>query len=165
MEKTYVALYRPIAVRDVQLCKGDVYGPDVAMDDDVWEDCQEAEVYIGVFTGEHASVLQQVAAQEGCREDAIRLVELPVEAQPSKRVLEGDVYRVRTSFGSSWLVETAADRSMKGICEFCAEKAAKGDLITSVTQIFANRTATPRVAVMKRPEYKAAFKSENMEKE
>lgn len=75
--KYYVAVYSQVAVRDAQICMGDPYGDDVVADDDSWQDCDSAEVYIGIFTGSsEADVIAKVAAQEGCSESAIRLIPL-----------------------------------------------------------------------------------------
>lgn len=158
--KTYVALYRAAAVRDVQLCKGDVYGPDVALDEESWEDCQEAEVFVGIFTGNYESILKQVAAQEGCQEDAIRLQEVPSTTENGARSIEGAVYRVRTHCTPrTWLVETNNNDTMQALCKFCAKLSAKGYVISSVTEITDNGT-TPRVSVLQQPAYKAALKDE-----
>ena len=76
-EPAYVAAYRQAAVRDAQICVGDPFSDDAADNDDVWQDCDSAEVYIGIFTGTNeADVIAKVAAQEGCSESAIRLIPL-----------------------------------------------------------------------------------------
>ena len=78
MDKKYIALYRSAAVRDVQICMGDPDTDDVLWDDGLWSDCPEAEVYIGTCIGSSAeAVLHNVAAREGCNENAIRLI--PIE--------------------------------------------------------------------------------------
>ena len=76
-EPAYVAAYRQAAVRDAQICVDDPFSDDVANNDDMWQDCDSAEVYIGIFTGTNeADVIAKVAAQEGCSESAIRLIPL-----------------------------------------------------------------------------------------
>ena len=75
--EAYVAVYRQTAVRDTQICVGDPFSDDAADNDDVWQDCDSAEVYIGIFTGtSEADVIAKAAAQEGCSESAIRLIPL-----------------------------------------------------------------------------------------
>ena len=45
--------------------------------DNIWQDCDSAEVYIGIFTGtSEADVIAKAAAQEGCSESSIRLIPL-----------------------------------------------------------------------------------------
>ena len=86
--EAYVAVYRQTAVRDTQICVGDPFSDDAADNDDVWQDCDSAEVYIGIFTGtSEADVIAKAAAQEGCSESAIRLTPLK---ESDKQVTEFD---------------------------------------------------------------------------
>ncbi len=88
-ETMYIALYANNAVRDAQICKGDPEKEDI-WEDDYWEDIEDAEVFVGVFSGPSAeAVLADVVAREGCHENAIRLI--PLAAYHSKALLKDNV--------------------------------------------------------------------------
>ena len=62
--KRYVAVIRPSAARDVQVAKIPDADP---MDDDVWADQPDAQVYLGLFSGPDALAR---AAAYGCTDPA-----------------------------------------------------------------------------------------------
>lgn len=83
------------------------------------------------------------------------------------RQVKGTMFRVRCAW-HNYLIEVVDDEDqMKSLAEACAEIALGGDHITSVTQVFADRTGTPRVSVLTTKEYRQALKdvSERMRKE
>ena len=48
MEKKFIAVIESGAVRDVQFCTSVVTDP---LNDELWEDLPEAEVFLGVYEG------------------------------------------------------------------------------------------------------------------
>lgn len=71
--KAYVALIKSSAVRDVQVCKGK--DPDPLSDD--WEDCREAEVFIGVYRECSEEEAIKEAARYACTvPENIRLISI-----------------------------------------------------------------------------------------
>ena len=71
--------------------------------------------------------------------------------------IKGCVYRIKTK-SAAWLVEVDENEDqIAELAKFCAEKAAMGYLITSVTRIFDCSTDTPRIAVLSSPDYKKAY--------
>lgn len=80
------------------------------------------------------------------------------------REIEGILFRVRGVF-HSWLVEVSPHKVEEELAEFCARKELSGDHISSVTRVFATTSDSPRVRVLSTPEYKAALKKLQMEKE
>ena len=70
------------------------------------------------------------------------------------RQIVGMLFRVKCMY-RSYLVEvydTGLDNDE--LAEFCAKISAKGEIITSVTRIFENRSETPRVSVLTTKTYK-----------
>lgn len=61
----------------------------------------------------------------------------------------------------SYLVEVY-DKGFENdaLAEFCAKISAKGEVITSVTRIFENRSETPRVSVLTTKTYKRYLSKE-----
>lgn len=71
----YVAVYANNATRDTQVCKVDPTSDAAWEDDDNWEDVEDAEVFVGIFSGpSEKAVLNMVVVQENCHEDDIRLI-------------------------------------------------------------------------------------------
>ena len=79
------------------------------------------------------------------------------------RAIEGIVYRVKAG-KNSFLVETNEASCFEELCEFCAEKTVEGHVITSVTRVYVSDGSSPRVSVLGQPEYKAALKRLQAEK-
>lgn len=74
------------------------------------------------------------------------------------RELSGDVYRIKTTIGGM-LVEVPCDPDgFTALVRFCAAYALDGNIITQVSRISSYTTATPRVSVLGREEYKAELK-------
>ena len=74
MMKKYIALYRNNAARDTQICKEN---PDTVshLDDDVWEDCPDAQVYIGLFCAvNEEQAIESAAATEACDKNCICVI-------------------------------------------------------------------------------------------
>lgn len=72
MKRKYVAVIEAFAVRDVQFCKSadtDPFG-------DFWEDLSGAEVFVGIYFGEHDKVLQEAADEIGTDPNNIRLIDV-----------------------------------------------------------------------------------------
>lgn len=79
--------------------------------------------------------------------------------------INGRLFRVRGPY-SAWLVETSPYGDwLQELAEFCAQKAVAGQVISSVTELYAHDTSTPRVAILNTKEYKAAFKTLMAKKE
>lgn len=77
-KKNWVALYHNCAVRDAQICKMDQDSVEDPWEDEHWEDVEEAEVFIGIFTAETEREAEELAAaQENCDRAAIRVIEVP----------------------------------------------------------------------------------------
>lgn len=95
--KSYVAVYHECAVRDAQICKANQDTvPGDPWDDEYWEDAEDAQAFIGIFTAEtEMDATRQVTEQEGCAESAIRLIE--VKGQDSSPYAE-DVMNVVREF-------------------------------------------------------------------
>lgn len=75
--KNYVAVYHNCATRDTQICKHDQEKLEQPWEDEYWEDVEDAEVFIGIFTAEtEDEATRQVMEQEGCDESAFRLIEV-----------------------------------------------------------------------------------------
>lgn len=76
--KNYVAVYHECAVRDAQICKVNQDNvPGEPWDDEYWEDVEDAQAFIGVFTAEtELDATRQAMEQESCDEYAIRLIEV-----------------------------------------------------------------------------------------
>lgn len=75
--KTYVAVYHNCATRDTQICKLNQDNLEQPWEDEYWEDVEDAEVFIGIFTAEtEGEAMMQVIEQEGCDEYAVRLIEV-----------------------------------------------------------------------------------------
>lgn len=76
-ERTYAAVIRPGAVRDVQFCINADCDPE---DDDAWDDAKSPELFLGVFTGTDDRKILARAAEYGCTvPENIRLVPVPVK--------------------------------------------------------------------------------------
>ena len=58
MEKKFIAVIESGAVRDVQFCTSVVTDP---LNDELWEDLPEAEVFLGVYEGKREEVLAKAA--------------------------------------------------------------------------------------------------------
>lgn len=74
MDEKYIALFCEAAVRDVQVCLGDLDTPDLVLDDDSWVDMNGARVFIGVFDGTREKVLEEVSRAEHCPPQNIILI-------------------------------------------------------------------------------------------
>lgn len=72
---TFIAVVKPSAVRDVQICTKSDTDPTCDLEDD-WYDMDDAEVYLGVFYGKDAA--KQAAKFANTTEDNIRLI--PVDS-------------------------------------------------------------------------------------
>ena len=71
--KRYIALYKDSATRDTQICKEDPAAVS-PLDDDGWEDCPNALVYIGLFNGMSRDMARkEVSKSEGCDPTCIEL--------------------------------------------------------------------------------------------
>lgn len=71
--KRYIAMYNEAATRDTQICKENpaIVSP---LDDDVWEDCPDALVYIGLFSGmDEAGATKAACEMENCDPNCIQL--------------------------------------------------------------------------------------------
>lgn len=74
--KRYIALYKDSATRDTQICKEDPAAVS-PLDDDGWEDCPNALVYIGLFNGMSRDMARkEVSKSEGCDPTCIELVQV-----------------------------------------------------------------------------------------
>lgn len=66
----YVATIRSGAVRDAQFCTNELCEPD---DDAAWLDIEDAEVYLGIFSGTEAEALDAAAEYAGTHPHNIQL--------------------------------------------------------------------------------------------
>jgi len=70
------------------------------------------------------------------------------------KIIEGIVYRVKTVSGG-FLVEVPDNGDTIGeLCRLCARLTMEGHVISSVTRVFECDPSTPRVSVLRQPEYK-----------
>lgn len=87
MTQLYAAVYCCGATRDVQICKGDYNAEGADLNDEIWEDCPDAEVFIGFFSGTNTEDIRaQVAKQEGCKKSSVLLI--PARTKPQDSELE-----------------------------------------------------------------------------
>lgn len=73
MEKKFIAVIESGAVWDVQFCTSVVTDP---LNDELWEDLPEAEVFLGVYEGKREEVLAKAAAYAQTSSYNIRLIEV-----------------------------------------------------------------------------------------
>ena len=73
MEKKFIAVIESGAVRDVQFCTSVVTDP---LNDELWEDLPEAEVFLGVYEGKREEVLAKAAAYAQPSSYNIRLIDV-----------------------------------------------------------------------------------------
>ncbi|WP_289026717.1 hypothetical protein [uncultured Flavonifractor sp.] len=105
--KKYIALYQSGAVRDAQLCKEDP-GTASPLDEDVWEDCFDAQVYIGLFYGMDEQAARKAAAEsEGCSQNCVCLV--PVAEQ------EEFHYLLKFAAGADFNAGGLAERQLRAL--------------------------------------------------
>lgn len=112
--KNYVALYHNCAVRDAQICKVNQEAvPGEPWDDEYWQDLEDAEVFIGIYSAEtELDAARQVTKQEGCDESAIKLIE--VGSQGSSFFSE-DVVNVVREFCEKYSGNEKAENLILGI--------------------------------------------------
>lgn len=112
--KKYVAIYHNCAVRDAQICKvNQDTVPNEPWDDEYWQDLEDAEVFIDIFTAEtEMDATRQAAKQEGCDESAIRLIE--VEGLDSSPCAE-DVMNVVRKFCAVYSGDEKIENIILGI--------------------------------------------------
>lgn len=75
------------------------------------------------------------------------------------RELTGLIFRIHSTT-TAWLIEvdnTPDDSYYHDLADFVAGKTAEGHIITAVTEVHIHDRATPRISVMKRPEYKESL--------
>lgn len=73
MEKKFIAVIESAAVRDVQFCTSVVTDP---LNDEVWQDLPEAEIFLGFYEGKKEEVLAKAAAYALTSPYNIRLIEV-----------------------------------------------------------------------------------------
>lgn len=73
MGKKFIAVIESTAVRDVQFCTSVVTDP---LNDELWENLPEAEVFLGVYEGKKEEVLAKAAAYAQTSLYNIRLIEV-----------------------------------------------------------------------------------------
>ena len=72
MNRKYVAVIEAYAVRDTQFCRSS----DIEPMSESWEDLNEAEIYLGIFTGTVESVLKEASGFASTSPDNIRLIDV-----------------------------------------------------------------------------------------
>lgn len=76
LKQNYIALIKAGAVRDVQICTNEHSSPE---EDSAWCDMCDAEVYLGIYTGEDAR--EQAALYASTAPENIRLIPVPEPGQ------------------------------------------------------------------------------------
>ena len=74
-EKRFIALIKPSAIRDAQICLKDATLAD-PLDDSAWEAAHDIEVYVGLFKGNEVSATKEAA--EFARTDIANIRLIPV---------------------------------------------------------------------------------------
>ncbi len=74
------------------------------------------------------------------------------------REIKGLVFRVKLVYGGNILVEIPEDDVDAELAKFCADLSVKGYSISSVSRVFPDSNATPRVSVLSTKEYKDEVK-------
>lgn len=72
--------------------------------------------------------------------------------------IKGLVFRVKMVYGGNILVEIPEDDVDAELAKFCADLSVKGYSISSVSRVFPDSNATPRVSVLNTKEYKDEVK-------
>ena len=108
--KRYIALYRSEAVRDVQICKEDPSSDreDFQLDDDIWEDCTAAQVYVGLFNAMNEEAAQKAAAEAaGCDPRCLCLIPVGDEEEFN--------YLLKFTAGSDFESSELAEKQLRAL--------------------------------------------------